>query len=120
MGLDMYVYSTRSKKPVEEIHKVKMTNELCYWRKHPNLHGWMEELYRERGGEESFNCVYIELFEEDVVNLEKAINEEILPETRGFFFGQSDGEEKQYDLEQVAKMKVQLSKGRRLFYTSWW
>ena len=26
--------------------------ELHYWRKHPNLQGWMENLYREKGGQD--------------------------------------------------------------------
>lgn len=34
--------------------------ELHYWRKHPNLHGWMEQLYRDKGGaEEIFNCAAV-------------------------------------------------------------
>ncbi len=33
-------------------------SQLYYWRKHPELHGWMEKLYRETGGAaQSFNCV---------------------------------------------------------------
>jgi hypothetical protein len=36
--------------------------ELYYWRKHPNLHGWMESLYYEKGGTaDNFNCVNLQL-----------------------------------------------------------
>lgn len=36
--------------------------ELHYRRKHPNLHGWMESAYRDKGGaDESFNYVNLEL-----------------------------------------------------------
>ena len=36
--------------------------ELHYWRKHPNLHGWMESLYYEKGGTaDNFNCVNLQL-----------------------------------------------------------
>ncbi|ODR91767.1 hypothetical protein A8M32_08600 [Sinorhizobium alkalisoli] len=30
--------------------EVEEATALHYWRKHPNLHGWMERLYREEGG----------------------------------------------------------------------
>jgi hypothetical protein len=26
------------------------SRELAYWRKHPSLHGWMEHLFRAKGG----------------------------------------------------------------------
>jgi hypothetical protein len=38
--------------------EVETLAELHYWRKHPNLHGWMEQHYREKGDSaKSFNCV---------------------------------------------------------------
>ena len=55
----------------------------------------MEELYREKGGKQTFNCVNLELREEDILNLERDIKERKLPRTGGFFFGASseDGSE---------------------------
>jgi hypothetical protein len=53
--------------------------ELAYWRKHPNLHGWMERLWEEQGrpGAESptemFNGIEVELTWTDIENLEADI-----------------------------------------------
>jgi hypothetical protein len=46
---------------VEYYNEWDDTIELAYWRKHPNLQGWMQELYYEKGGEGEFNCVDLEL-----------------------------------------------------------
>jgi hypothetical protein len=45
MGLDMYAYSA-----TEEYNHTSESNsrELAYWRKHPNLHGWMHQLWRSK------------------------------------------------------------------------
>ena len=68
--------------------------ELAYWRKHNRLHGWMEDLFKDRGNavtEESFgnsfNCVEVELTESDIEQLEAHVEGKSLPETGGFFFG---------------------------------
>ena len=46
------------------------TSELYYWRKHPDHHGWMEELYRSKGGtEKSFNGDQVVLTEKDLDEL---------------------------------------------------
>jgi hypothetical protein len=98
-------------------------SELAYWRKHPNLHGWMEHLYREKGGiDESFNCVPIELTMEDLNRLEEDIKDGSLPETGGFFFGSSRGndEEVHRDLMFVKEARNAIMEGDRVFYESWW
>ena len=42
MGLDMYAYVASKNDEGENVTE----RELAYWRKHPNLHGWMEELWK--------------------------------------------------------------------------
>jgi hypothetical protein len=50
MGLDMYARTTNAKlKSPVDFDETDGT-EFHYWRKHPDLHGWMERLYREKGG----------------------------------------------------------------------
>lgn len=125
MGLDMYAYSTPEKirRRVDFDVDRSQLQELHYWRKHPNLHGWMEQLYRSKGGEdESFNCVNVRLTEEDLNKLDKAIRSNKLPSTGGFFFGESqlDPEEVQDDLQFVEDAKAAIKKGETVFYTSWW
>lgn len=120
MGLDQYAY--RIKPPIEDIRDPEKTEELSYWRKHPNLHGWMEDLYIKRGGDKVFNCIPLQLFEEDLDKLEKDIKEGKLPHTRGFFFGNSmgDTEEKNHDLEFVKRAKESIDEGYFVYYDSWW
>jgi hypothetical protein len=50
MGLDMYALTTSENIPAVNFKDPKDIEELYYWRKHPNLHGWMEALYRLKGG----------------------------------------------------------------------
>lgn len=125
MGLDMYAGSLRSKpeKPVDfDVTKENVANgDLHYWRKHPNLHGWMEKLYREKGGEaESFNCVSVELTAEDLDKLQSAVENRELPPTAGFFFGASDGRELSDDLNFIRKARESLAAGEFVYYSSWW
>ena len=58
--------------------------ELAYWRKHPNLQGWMESLWHVKGNDGEFNCEDLELTLDDLDNLEKTLDNEALPETAGF------------------------------------
>ena len=84
MGLDQYAAIRLDTKDEEGIWD---TEELAYWRKHPHLQGFMENLYVEKGGTEEFNCVDVELTLEDIDALEASVKGDELPETGGFFFG---------------------------------
>jgi hypothetical protein len=130
MGLDMYAYKTKFKPSKEvdfqdELQDVQdELDDLHYWRKHPNLHGWMESLYNEKGGQEEFNCRPVQLTSEDIQRLATALLETKpdLPETTGFFFGSSEGSEDeiQDDLEFVKKAKQAIDEGYTVYYYSWW
>lgn len=94
---------------------------IHYWRKHPNLHGWMENLYRERGGKEAqFNCASVRLTVEDLKALKTAVIERSLPHTTGFFFGTSHPEERERDLEFIEKAHQAIKDGFDVYYDSWW
>ena len=123
MGLDMYAHTTTEAVPGAVDFRVNRESQfpLHYWRKHPNLHGWMEALYYEKGGTaESFNCVNLALTADDLDRLEADIKAGILPTTEGFFFGASDGSETEDDLDFIAKAREALAAGRTVFYSSWW
>ncbi|MEY9328323.1 phosphoglycerate kinase [Sinorhizobium fredii] len=121
MGLDMYACTLREAPATPVDFKAEEVSELHYWRKHPNLHGWMERLYREKGGTDpDFNCVNLQLTAEDLDRLEAAIRNRTLPPTSGFFFGASDGSESDDDLAFVAKAREALAAGLTVFYSSWW
>ena len=95
--------------------------ELASWRKHPNLQGWMQELYYEKGGEGEFNCVDVELTLEDLDALEATLDEEELPETVGFFFGgNADDHYAEADREFIVQARAAIKKGYKVFYSSWW
>ena len=123
MGLDMYAFSTKAKLKKEvDFDTINVeTEEVHYWRKHPNLHGWMQNLYENKGGtSDSFNGDCVVLTESDLDVLEYDINRRNLPQTQGFFFGNSDGEEIQDDLEFVSKAREAIKEGKTVYYTSWW
>lgn len=95
--------------------------EMWYWRKHPNLHGWMENLYYKKGGQaNSFNTVNLVLTKDDLEQLEKDLLKSLLPHTEGFFFGSSSGEEVEDDLQFVNKAIKEIESGNVVYYTSWW
>ena len=136
MGLDMYAYvaaragqqdefyegSELDKETGEYVNaKVTKPIEIAYWRKHPNLHGWFEQLYRERGGEGQFNGDELELTREDIDSLEQAVLDGDLPATSGFFFGDgADDYYREQDLEFIKEARAQLFLGLRVFYNSSW
>lgn len=143
MGLDMYAYVAARAGQQNEFYEsavmdqetkeyvsstVTKPRELAYWRKHPNLHGWMEQLWLRKGGSNegsswgtNFNGVELELTHADLDELERAITHGQLPATRGFFFG--DGADEYYreqDLEFVKNARAELFFGLKVFYNSSW
>ncbi|MBI5721427.1 MAG: phosphoglycerate kinase [Burkholderiales bacterium] len=120
MGLDMYAYSTDQTLSRLDFEKPKDRKEIAYWRKHANLHGWMEQLYRSHGGAQRFNCVNVALTAEDIDALERTVLADELPFTEGFFFGESIPEDKEDDIAFIAKARECLAAGKSVYYTSWW
>ncbi len=120
MGLDMFAYKTTD--PIAEVDfKAHEGDEqIAYWRKHPNLHGWMEALYHRKGGTQKFNCATLRLDAADIDALEQAINENGLPHTTGFFFGQSEPDDNETDRTFIAAARLALAEGYSVYYDSWW
>jgi len=124
MGLDMYATAIKGKVNSEvdfDTNNIQDYEELHYWRKHPNLHGWMQNLYYDKGGkDDSFNGSDVVLTESDLDSLEQDIIDGNLPNTSGFFFGQTDGSERDDDLEFVAKARKAIKEGKTVYYSSSW
>ena len=147
MGLDQYAYvAAREGQNAEwwdgaeldpdtrDYRNAKITKprELAYWRKHPNLQGWMESLWKRRMHESnqeipesewgsSFNGIELELTMEDLDALERAVTHGQLPATQGFFFG--DNSNQHYfnqDLEFIQQARAELFLGLKVFYNSSW
>jgi len=131
MGLDQFAY-VASKAPSNYPDTSK--RQIAYWRKHPNLQGWMEKLWLEKGkpsgdsGQEEswgsgFNGVELELTWDDIHRLEQDIKSGKVSElgTVGFFFGNpSDDRYRNHDLEFCFNAKTELFMGFKVFYNSSW
>jgi len=136
MGLDQYAYARPPRKRNGDDDE-----QICDWRKHNRLQGWMEQLWNDKGrpnaneDNEDFNCVELQLTESDLINLEDAIYNFELPEASGFFWGNDsyfwhdENDEpfpeneywyKQHDLNFIAEAKKMLDKGYRIYYSAWY
>jgi len=136
MGLDMSAYA------IDENGEEEFIAE---WRKHNRLHGWMEELWEDKGRPNfkeadsqamgDFNCIPVEITSEDLDQLEVDVNEKVLPETGGFFFGNDsfdwdddDGNApkennyyyKETDLQFIEDARKAIKEGKKVYYNSWW
>ena len=120
MGLDMYAYITRNVIGSVDFKIPDDAVKIAYWRKHPDLHGWMEALYTVNGGCQVFNCQCVQLDKADIDALEIAVNRGELPLTSGFFFGESLPDDKADDLLFISAARDALAAGYRVFYYSWW
>ena len=137
MGLDMYAYVATREGEQREYYdgaewdettkdlvntKVNKPREIAYWRKHPNLHGWMERLAEQKKLDyDSFNGVEMELTAEDLDELERAVTHSQLPATSGFFFGNnSDQHYYDQDLAFIKAARTEMFMGLKVFYNSSW
>ena len=140
MGLDQYAYvAARSGQQSdffeqgqwdedkrEVVSPIPKPREIAYWRKHPNLQGWMDQLWRRKGCEsdvpgDSFNGVELELTWEDLDELERAVTHGQLPPTTGFFFGnESDEHYREQDLQFIREARAELFMGLKVFSNSSW
>ena len=100
---------------------VTKPREIAYWRKHPNLHGWMHRLWTSRGNSGEFNGDELELTWDDLEQLEQDIRDKTLPGTSGFFFGRdADDHYREQDLKFVREAKAEAFLGLKVFYNSSW
>ena len=129
MGLDMYAWRVKANDVIDDFTVAKdeegysKFEEIHYWRKHHDLHGWMEKLYRNKGGaKESFNCVPVRLTMENLDALQFDLLNDALPETQGFFFGTNppDLESLAEDLKFIQKARDAINEGDAVYYDSWW
>lgn len=127
MGLDAFAAvidrkNIIKKKEYEVVIEDYRYGEVTYWRKHPNLQGWMERLYRTKGGIETFNGIFLPLNKEDIEQLHRDIINKNLPSTNGFFFG-SDSDEyyHEQDLNFIFMAYTILEDNDRIlaYYSSW-
>ena len=140
MGLDQLAYSRPATATNDETDEC-----LVQWRKHPNLQGWMERLWRKQKygdaatpdpitGEgysnetymnDPFNCEELELTADDIERLRLDIQNKTLNgghgDTTGFFFGDSSDEYyRETDIAFCDRAEAALNNGHKVIYYSWW
>ena len=140
MGLDQLAFKRRSITAAKD-----EAENIAEWRKHPNLQGWMERLWRKqkygdpanpdpKTGEgysnqtymgDPFNQEEVELTLDDIKRLRLDINNKTLNggygDTTGFFFGYSSDEfYRETDIDFCDKAEAALNKGYKVIYYSWW
>ena len=129
MGLDMYAWRVKAEDAIGDFEIAKddegqsKLEEFYYWRKHHDLHGWMERLYRSKGGpQETFNCAKVRLTTVDLDALQHDLENGTLPETQVFFFGTNppDAESLARDLKFIQAARDILAEGDAVYYDSWW
>ena len=136
MGLDMYAYVANREGQKKDFYEngeydsvtneyvnknVEKPREIAYWRKHPNLHGWMHKLWNEKGFDGDFNGDELELNWEDLDRLEYVVKHRELPNTSGFFFGNNaDLDYYQDDLTFIKYARAELFLGLKVFNNSIW
>ena len=123
MGLDQYGFAYKGEALIDEDGFLYYEDniELETWRKHPNLQGWMKELYHEKGGEDDFNCEVVVLDSEDLDRLESALDKNELPDTVGFFFGSNANDfYSEKDREFIRKASAAIKQGYTVAYDSSW
>lgn len=129
MGLDMYAFSVAQRDVIDDFTidtdsegRIN-SNEVAYWRKFNALHGWMEDLYRAKGGTaESFNCKPVRLTLEDLNKLQSDMANNLLQPREGFFFGSQEiyPEDITSTLKFIMDARQEIENGRDVFYDSWW
>lgn len=107
MGLDMYLRGEKffwtdwghlENNRMEDGLKVSSLEvELGYWRKHPNLHGYIVQTFV--GGDDQ--CQRIPLDDKQLLQILEAVKADTLPHTEGFFFGVSNSSDKGDSITQL-------------------
>jgi len=108
MGLDMYLTGEKflmTRNLEEDGFRLRSkTLELGYWRKHPNLHGYIVQTFA--GGKDE--CQEIDLGVPQLRAIITAVKAQELPDTNGFFFGVSDSSQERME-EDIAIFEKALA-----------
>ena len=133
MGLDMYLNGETfnwsdwekpegQRRPMRDGFEITGQKlQIGCWRKHPNLHGYIVKNFASGVDE----CQRIDLSREDMKDIIEAIKEKRLPETKGFFFGESDGSEDEESIQIFEKAiewvsTIVCNESRNVYYEASW
>lgn len=131
MGLDMHLtgeyyifqdWENPDNNQYEDGYRLKSRRfDLGYWRKHPDLHGFIVETFSDGIDD----CKAIHLGTTEIELIIDTIKEDRLPHTEGFFFGEStnDEEQKTESIELLSKALLWLRADithRSIYYQASW
>jgi hypothetical protein len=130
MGLDMYLYrkKRRSDYATNEDYKQANDVQLMYWRKANQIHSWFTQ------GAEEDNCTPIPVTEKDILKLidlcmdvlaDKDDAKELLPTSRGFFWGDTEYNEYYYQditdtIQGLSEALDDIRPNDKLYYYAWY
>ena len=128
MGLDQYAYLRERNQMPDDADE---SGEQFYWRKHARLQMFMEKQYNKLNGGRPhggmFNCVELPLNEEQLLELQEAINTKYYDHfcDGGFFYGhqfqeQSVEEYKEQDNKFVDQALAHIKAGGDVIYLCSW
>ncbi len=140
MGLDQYAgfanvadLETKDNKVVPVINNDDEDNPYVTvydWRKHARLQEFMEKLWERKNTQAGhcpeFNCRKMDLQREDILELQKLVENDDLPFCGGgFFWGhqfqeESMSEYKEQDLKFCEDALKWLAEGKEVWYECWW
>tara|TARA_R110002020_G_scaffold35297_1_gene106651 strand:- start:252 stop:623 length:372 start_codon:yes stop_codon:yes gene_type:complete len=103
----------------------QLSEQICYWRKHSNLQGYMQNLALKKGlvtNIDQFNCIGLHLNLKDLDEIREVIKSSKLPVTKGFFFGSSHGDQSELEQDLIAfdEAESYLRMGWDVVYSCWW
>ena len=125
MGLDMYAYFVKMEDASSDTDCTFTYEQVenFYWRKNHRLHNWMEKLWETKTGNTNrtdFNCAKVRLYENDINELEKAIETWKIDDSEPFSFSKYTTNMKEYDLQFCQEAKEAIEDGYAVYYDSWW
>ena len=139
MGLDQHLYSMEQDIDPNTMYDNYVDgtiDDVGYWRKHPDLHGYIEALWVEAGhpgadspvedggfGWSTFNGVPFELSEEDILNIIECSKKGSFGEydnTTGFFFGETCDRHHTDTIVIMTEALKLKRQGKKIVYNSSW
>lgn len=126
MGLNMYIRDAKWLKCEEDFKQKKQkwdwekykACELAYWRKHPDLHGYIVKVFA--GGKDE--CQAIPLTLAQIREILRASEDDQLSTAEGLFFGESQAEDKRDTRDQLLRLIERMEKDPQLqvYYQASW
>lgn len=114
MGLDMYFTAKHN----------GISEELCYFRKHADLHGKLQEIWCMKTGKnpEDFNCASMRITKAILKELKEFANtpDEYRSHYVGFFWGTSTPEKWERTFELFDDIEECFKQNKRVYYSADW